>query len=59
MERKLKIRKNRKLEKKLQLRMLQLLKCFSQTDILNKYNNFPFATQHLLIIRLSHCLIIF
>lgn len=55
-----KIRKNRKLEKILYLRMLQLmLKCFSQTDILNKYINFPFATQHLLIIRLSHCLIIF
>lgn len=36
--------------------MLQLmLKCFSQTDILHKYINFPFATQDLLIIRLSHC----
>lgn len=40
--------------------MLQLmLKCFYQTDILNKYINFSFATQHPLIIRLSHCLIIF
>lgn len=40
--------------------MLQLmLKCFSQTDTLNTYISFPFATQRLLIIRLIHCLIIF
>lgn len=55
-----KLEKNRKLEKIFYLRMLQLmLKYSSQTDILNKYINFPFPTQHLLIIRLGNCLIIF